>query len=82
MNASEEHLPTPRPAWIAGRAEQSDETLSVHHPYDGDEIATVCVPSADQVERAVAAAVDSGGHHPRQYEERAGCLARLPVLDG
>ncbi|MPZ82321.1 MAG: aldehyde dehydrogenase family protein [Actinophytocola sp.] len=57
MNATEPHLPTPRPAFIAGRAEQSDQTLSVHHPYDGDEIATVCVPSAGQVERAVAAAV-------------------------
>jgi acyl-CoA reductase-like NAD-dependent aldehyde dehydrogenase len=59
MNASEEHLPTPRPAWIAGHAEQSAQTLPVHHPYDGDEIATVCVPSADQVERAVAAAVEA-----------------------
>jgi acyl-CoA reductase-like NAD-dependent aldehyde dehydrogenase len=58
MNAPDEHLPTPRPAWIAGRAEQSDQTLPVHHPYDGDEIATVSVPSAAQVERAVAAAVD------------------------
>jgi acyl-CoA reductase-like NAD-dependent aldehyde dehydrogenase len=58
MNATEQHLPTPRPAWIAGRAEQSDQTLPVHHPYDGDEIASVCVPTADQVERAVAAAVD------------------------
>lgn len=58
MNASEEHLPTPRPAWIAGRAEQSGQTLPVYHPYDGDQIATVCVPSADQVERAVAAAVE------------------------
>jgi len=56
MNATDQHLPTPRPCWIAGRAEQSDQTLSVHHPYDGNEIATVCVPSADQVERAVAAA--------------------------
>jgi acyl-CoA reductase-like NAD-dependent aldehyde dehydrogenase len=58
MNASEEHLPTPRPTWIAGRAEQSEQTLPVHHPYDGDEIATVCVPTADQVERAVTAAVE------------------------
>jgi acyl-CoA reductase-like NAD-dependent aldehyde dehydrogenase len=57
MNATDQHLPTPRPCWIAGRAEQSDQTLSVHHPYDGDEIASVCVPSAEQVERAVAAAV-------------------------
>ena len=58
MNAPDEHLPTPRPAWIAGRAEQSDQPLPVHHPYDGDEIATVCVPNAEQVERAVAAAAD------------------------
>ncbi|TDV41356.1 aldehyde dehydrogenase family protein [Actinophytocola oryzae] len=58
MNASEEHLPTPRPAWIAGRAEQSAQTLPVNHPYDGDEVATVCVPNADQVERAVTAAVE------------------------
>jgi acyl-CoA reductase-like NAD-dependent aldehyde dehydrogenase len=56
MNAIQAHLPTPRPAYIAGRAEQSEQTLSVHHPYDGDEIATVCVPSAEQIERAVAAA--------------------------
>ncbi|GAB3469779.1 aldehyde dehydrogenase family protein [Actinophytocola sediminis] len=57
MNATEPHLPTPRPAWIAGHAEQSDRTLAVHHPYDGDEIATVCVPSPAQVERAINAAV-------------------------
>jgi acyl-CoA reductase-like NAD-dependent aldehyde dehydrogenase len=57
MTATDAHQPTPRPCWIAGRAEQSDTTLAVHHPYDGDEIATVCVPDADQVERAVAAAV-------------------------
>jgi acyl-CoA reductase-like NAD-dependent aldehyde dehydrogenase len=56
MNAAEPHLPTPRPVYVAGRAEQSEQTLSVHHPYDGNEIATVCVPSAEQVERAVAAA--------------------------
>jgi acyl-CoA reductase-like NAD-dependent aldehyde dehydrogenase len=56
MNAIQAHLPTPRPIYIAGRAEQSDQTLSVRHPYDGNEIATVCVPSAEQVERAVAAA--------------------------
>src|SRR2546429_488304 len=48
--------PTARPCWIAGRPEQSEQTLAVHHPYDGTEIATVCVPDADQIERAVAAA--------------------------
>ncbi|MCT2588143.1 aldehyde dehydrogenase family protein [Actinophytocola gossypii] len=56
MDETDPHLPTPRAAWIAGRAEQSDRTLAVHHPFDGDEIASVCVPSADQVERAVDAA--------------------------
>jgi acyl-CoA reductase-like NAD-dependent aldehyde dehydrogenase len=56
MDGTEPHLPTPRPCWIAGRAEQSSQTLSVTHPYDGDEVATVCVPTAEQVERAVAAA--------------------------
>ncbi|PRX44023.1 succinate semialdehyde dehydrogenase [Prauserella shujinwangii] len=48
--------PEPRPAWIAGRAEQGADTLVVSHPYDGSEVATVAVPGADQVERAVAAA--------------------------
>ncbi|MGW4483794.1 aldehyde dehydrogenase family protein [Amycolatopsis sp. NPDC004368] len=48
--------PEPRPAWVAGRAEQGAETLVVRHPLDGSEVATVAVPGADQVERAVAAA--------------------------
>ena len=48
--------PSARPCWIAGRAEESPDTLTVRHPYDGSEIASVCVPSPDQVERAVASA--------------------------
>ena len=48
--------PQPRPAWVAGQAEQGADTLVVHHPYDGSEVATVAVPGAEQVERAVAAA--------------------------
>lgn len=48
--------PTARPCWVAGRAEQSAQTLVVRHPFDGTEVATVCVPSAEQVERAVATA--------------------------
>lgn len=48
--------PTPRRCWIAGRAEEGPATLTVRHPYDGSEVATVCVPGAEQVERAVAAA--------------------------
>jgi acyl-CoA reductase-like NAD-dependent aldehyde dehydrogenase len=48
--------PTARPCWVAGRPELSSQTMTVRHPYDGSEIATVAVPSAEQVERAVAAA--------------------------
>jgi acyl-CoA reductase-like NAD-dependent aldehyde dehydrogenase len=48
--------PSARPCWIAGRAEQSAQTLTVRHPYDGSAVATVSVPAADQVERALAAA--------------------------
>jgi len=49
--------PEPRPAWIAGTAEQAEGSLVVTHPFDGNEVATVAVPSADQVERATAAAI-------------------------
>jgi acyl-CoA reductase-like NAD-dependent aldehyde dehydrogenase len=48
--------PTARPSWVAGRPEQSERTLVVRHPFDGTEVATVSVPTAEQVERAVAAA--------------------------
>ncbi|MGZ3142210.1 aldehyde dehydrogenase family protein [Lentzea chajnantorensis] len=48
--------PQPRPCWIAGRPEQGEQALGVFHPFDGTEVASVAVPSPDQVERAVAAA--------------------------
>jgi acyl-CoA reductase-like NAD-dependent aldehyde dehydrogenase len=48
--------PLPRPCWIAGVAEQGESEQLVRHPYDGSEVAAVGVPSAEQVERAVAAA--------------------------
>jgi acyl-CoA reductase-like NAD-dependent aldehyde dehydrogenase len=48
--------PQPRPCWIAGVAEQGVDQIPVRHPYDGSEVAAVSVPSAEQVERAVAAA--------------------------
>src|SRR5882724_11018899 len=50
--------PLPRPCWIAGRPEQGTSTLTVYHPYDGSEVATVTVPSVEQVDRAVAAATE------------------------
>ncbi|MFD9734047.1 aldehyde dehydrogenase family protein [Umezawaea sp. NPDC059074] len=48
--------PQPRPCWIAGRPEQGAREITVHHPYDGTEVATVAVPGPEQVERAIAAA--------------------------
>ncbi|MDQ2582477.1 aldehyde dehydrogenase family protein [Saccharothrix yanglingensis] len=48
--------PEPRPCWIAGRAEQGVQAITVFHPFDGTEVASVAVPGPDQVERAVAAA--------------------------
>ncbi|HEX2131500.1 MAG TPA: aldehyde dehydrogenase family protein [Actinophytocola sp.] len=92
MDETDPHLPTPRAAWIAGRAELSDRTLAVRHPYDGDEIASVCVPSAEQVERAVSAAASVARefrgtpahvraaaleHVSRQLRERADEIAEM-----
>lgn len=48
--------PRPRAAWVAGNPETGARTLAVTHPYDGTEVATVSLPDADQVERAVVAA--------------------------
>jgi acyl-CoA reductase-like NAD-dependent aldehyde dehydrogenase len=48
--------PQPRPCWIAGRPEQGAQDITVFHPFDGTEVATVAVPGPEQVERAVAAA--------------------------
>jgi acyl-CoA reductase-like NAD-dependent aldehyde dehydrogenase len=44
------------PFYVAGRAETSAETFEVTHPYDGRVIGVASVPTAEQVERAVAAA--------------------------
>jgi acyl-CoA reductase-like NAD-dependent aldehyde dehydrogenase len=51
--------PQPRPCWIAGRPEQGADVLTVRHPYDGSEVATVAVPGPEQVDRAVAAAANA-----------------------
>src|SRR4051812_19648262 len=50
------YTPTPRPCWIAGQPEQGVSALTITHPYDGSEVATVAVPGPEQIERAVAAA--------------------------
>ena len=45
-----------RPIWIAGRPETSPTTADVVNPYDGSIVGAHAVPTADQVEAAVAAA--------------------------
>ncbi|MEV4600240.1 aldehyde dehydrogenase family protein [Amycolatopsis sp. NPDC049253] len=70
--------PEPRPAWVAGRAEQGAETLVVRHPVDGSEVATVAVPGAEQVERAVATAAGVARELRRSpAHERAAALEHV-----
>ena len=47
------------PFWIAGRAETSPEVVEVTNPYDGSVVGAHHLPTAEQVERAVAAAWDA-----------------------
>lgn len=46
----------PKPFWIAGKQAVGAESYEVHSPYDGARVATVSVPTEEQVEEAVAAA--------------------------
>jgi acyl-CoA reductase-like NAD-dependent aldehyde dehydrogenase len=46
----------PVPAWIAGEPVPGTATIEVRNPYHGGPVASVSVPGAEQVERAVAAA--------------------------
>jgi aldehyde dehydrogenase (NAD+) len=45
-----------RPAWIAGRPATSAVTVEVTNPFDGSVVGAHAVPTAEQVEQAVAAA--------------------------
>jgi acyl-CoA reductase-like NAD-dependent aldehyde dehydrogenase len=56
VHVMDAYTPTPRPCWIAGHPEQGVRALTVTHPFDGSEVASVAVPGPEQVERAVAAA--------------------------
>ncbi|RKS72754.1 aldehyde dehydrogenase (NAD+) [Motilibacter peucedani] len=47
---------TSTPYWVAGKATTSGEELAVTHPYDGSQVGTTSWATADDVERAVAAA--------------------------
>jgi aldehyde dehydrogenase (NAD+) len=46
----------PAPFWIAGTATGSTESFEVRSPIDGSVVGTVAIPTADDFERAVAAA--------------------------
>jgi glyceraldehyde-3-phosphate dehydrogenase (NADP+) len=46
------------PFYVAGRAETSQHTVIVRHPWDGREVGRTAEASAEQVERAVAAAAE------------------------
>ncbi|KUP95483.1 aldehyde dehydrogenase family protein [Thermobifida cellulosilytica] len=45
-----------RPFWLAGSATTGDRELTVTNPYTGRTVATVAVPTPEQIEQAVAAA--------------------------
>ena len=48
--------PAPLPFWIAGRPATSDLVADVVNPYDGSVVGRHAIPTAEQVEQAVAAA--------------------------
>ncbi|WP_314176967.1 aldehyde dehydrogenase family protein [Streptomyces winkii] len=47
---------SPHAFWLAGREDTGDDTLDVTSPWDGRHVGSVSLPSAAQVEEAVAAA--------------------------
>ncbi|MEZ5116312.1 MAG: aldehyde dehydrogenase family protein [Candidatus Nanopelagicales bacterium] len=82
----------PVPFWLAGRPAGSDVTAEVRHPDDGTLVAAYAVPTAGQVEEAVAAAwrsrhaaqalsaaarADALAHVSRRLTERADEVAHL-----
>ncbi|MEV8637854.1 aldehyde dehydrogenase family protein [Streptosporangium sp. NPDC051023] len=81
-----------RPFWLAGRPATGDAELTVTNSHDGRVVGVCSVPTADQVEEAVAAAVAVGkqaaalpihvraealAHVSRRLAERAEEIARL-----
>lgn len=80
------------PAWIAGRPVTTGSTAEVLHPYDGSVVGAHVVPTAEQVEEALAAAwavrhefaatsaavrADALMHVSTRITERAEEIARL-----
>jgi acyl-CoA reductase-like NAD-dependent aldehyde dehydrogenase len=47
---------SPQAFWLAGRKATGDDTLDVTSPWDGRSVGSISLPTADQVEEAVAAA--------------------------
>jgi aldehyde dehydrogenase (NAD+) len=45
------------PFWLAGRQVEREQTFEVRHPFDGSLVREISVPSAQDVEEAIAAAV-------------------------
>ncbi|GAA2908280.1 aldehyde dehydrogenase family protein [Streptosporangium fragile] len=81
-----------RPFWLAGRPATGDAELTVTNPHDGRVVAVCSVPTADQVEEAVAAAAavrkqaaalpihvraEALAHVSRRLAERADEIAHL-----
>ncbi|ADH69028.1 MULTISPECIES: aldehyde dehydrogenase family protein [Nocardiopsis] len=80
-----------RPFWLAGTAATGDTEITVVNPYTGEDAGTVSVPTAEQIEEAVAAAhavaaeaaalpahvrADALDHVSRRIGERAEEIAR------
>lgn len=78
--------------WLAGNRAEGASTIDVHHPFDDSLVATVAQPDAEQVARAVAAAVEVAprlsalpahvrasalAHVSKQIAQRGDELARL-----
>ncbi len=66
------------PFLLAGAFATGDEQLTVYSPYDGSIAGTTTIPTGEQVEMAVQAAV-AGFDHARRLssEERANIVARI-----
>ncbi len=47
---------TPTPFWIAGQSRTSGEVVDVHNPFDASVVGSICIPTPEDVEAAVAAA--------------------------
>jgi acyl-CoA reductase-like NAD-dependent aldehyde dehydrogenase len=67
--------PDVRPFWLAGRPAFGSDVLEVVHPYDESVVGAVSVPTAGQVEEAVAAA-----HAVRHETARLSVAARSDAL--